>query len=94
MISEDLKHLNGLLVTVVRPFFGGQSDSFMGEFEWIKLVGVYQLILNDHSMIFKLEDVSSVDFTPSVYSSPHSAATIRLKGPEDYINISDWGERD
>jgi len=69
-MREQLKSLDGQLVTVVRPFFGSQSDSFMGEFEVVELMGIYQLILNDHSMIFKLGDVESVVRT-----------VIRLKGP-------------
>ena len=54
---ERLKSLNGQLVTVVRPFFGTQGD-WMGEFE--VMPGKYHLIMNDHSMIFNIEDVSSV----------------------------------
>ena len=87
MISDNLRSLDGQLVTVVRPFFGTQSDSFMGELEWVKLMGLYQLVLNDHSMIFKLEDVVSVEMTHHKENGHEgfSQAVIRLKGPKDYI---------
>lgn len=80
---EQLKSLNGQLVTVVRPFFGTQSDSWVGEFEI--LIDRYHLSMNDHSMIFKIEDVKSVERTSVInVSDTISMAVIRLKGPMDY----------
>jgi hypothetical protein len=77
MISEDLKSLNGQLVTVVRPFFGSQSESFAGELK--VLTDIYHFVSGHSAMIFKLDDVVSVEI-PSL----EHPAIIRLKGPSYY----------
>ncbi len=85
---EKLKSLNGQLVTVVRPFFGGQSDSWMGEFSVIRkdeVIFQASVMGIPMSTIFKTSDVVSVTMNPpSIHSYPTPKAIIRLKGTLDY----------
>ena len=74
-IEHELSLLNGRSVTIVRPFFGLQSDAFLG---FIFTDGnSYPLHFQFKSMgcviLFTAEDVTSVEM-----------GVIRLKGPTDY----------
>ena len=70
---DKLVALDGQLVTVVRPFFGTQSDSFRGEFHVTTIADSFHLCSDGHSMIFTVDDVKSV-----------VENVVRLKGPRDY----------
>jgi glutamine amidotransferase PdxT len=89
---DKLMPLDGQLVTVVRPYFGSQSDAFDGELSVIRNKEIiFQVSLTSVpiSTIFKLSDVDSVIINPSnVYSHPTPIAVIRLKRPEQYY--PDW----
>jgi hypothetical protein len=88
MIIDLLKEVDGRIVTIVRPFFGNQSDSFIGHLSSFTKENESELTYHFTSeylaMLFKLDDVISVTKTPSINSSPHSLAIIRLKGPSYY----------
>lgn len=86
-IEHELVNRSGAEVTVVRPGYGSQSDSWRG---FLKAsTGDYPVIFQVQSplsaTIFKAEDITDVeDITDHEDVGP--TAIIRLKGPEDYRN--------
>ena len=78
LLEHNLHLLSGKQVTVVRPGFGTQSDSWSGIInskteDWpIKFLFVSTSI----QILFQVEDVLKID--------PAEFPVIRLKGPADY----------
>lgn len=85
MSNEKLEHelhlLSGKQVTVVRPGFGTQSDSWGGIInsvteDWpIKFL----FVSIGNQIIFRVEDVVKIEFSGGMN-------VIRLKGPHDYVS--------
>jgi glutamine amidotransferase PdxT len=76
----ELKQLHGKRVTVVRPYYGTQSDSWAGEL-YLAGVGDYPLkfqFVSSISILFKADDVVNVETNTPI-------PIIRLKGPQHYI---------
>ena len=84
-IEAELSSLNTKNVIIVRPNFGKQSDSWQGilfvytepthiKFEMVCSSGGF-------SMIFEADDVIKIELNKS-------EKIIRLKGPQDYINLT------
>ena len=86
LIEHHLNKCNGCHVTVVRPMYGNQSDSWYGILTTINTVYPLQFhfVSSGFAMIFTASDVVNVDFPTVKDSSP--TPTIRLKGPLDYVN--------
>ena len=76
MLEEQLISKRGQLVTVVRPFFGSQSESFHSSLDVIEKSdgNLFHLSTDGPSIIFKFSDVKSIE----------KDNVIRLKGPMDY----------
>jgi glutamine amidotransferase PdxT len=83
ILEHNLHLLSGKQVTVVRPGFGTQSDSWSGIInsqteDWpIKFLFVSTSI----QILFQVEDVLRLDPRDDI----GIAGIIRLKGPDDYI---------
>ncbi len=79
MDSEVLEHELSLLhsktVTIVRPGYGSQSDSWTGILSIITKVYPikFHFVQDDSAIIFTVDDVIS-----------NTENVIRLKGPQDY----------
>ena len=86
-IEHELVNRSGADVTVVRPGYGSQSDSWRG---FLKASTnaypvIFEVISPLNATIFKADDVIKVeDITDHEDVGP--TAIIRLKGPEDYRN--------
>jgi len=79
MLEQELIKLNGQLVTVVRPFFGSQSESFRAPLEVMERADGFwfHLSMENSTMIFKFNDIRFVEGEPTKY-------IIYLKEPTDY----------
>lgn len=85
-MSERLEHelhlLNEKVVSVVRPFFGTQSDCWSGTIR--SLTESYPIRFHFTSacqqIIFEVDDVIRID-PPQNPNDERSVPTIRLKGP-------------
>jgi hypothetical protein len=90
-MSERLEHelhlLNEKVVSVVRPFYGTQSDHWSGTIR--SLTDSYPIrfhfVSASQQIIFEVEDVVRID-PPKNVNDERSVPTIRLKGPNDYRN--------
>lgn len=71
-------------VLVIRPLFGKQSDSFIGQYRIFQNKedeGMISFNTDGNSMLFSINDIKSIELRP------HPAGDIlvfRLKGLEDY----------
>ena len=84
-IEHELNNRKGAEVTVVRPGYGSQSDSWNGI---LTVSGnAYPMIFQVQSplsaTIFKADDVTNVEDIDDHNGGPK--LIIRLKGPQDYM---------
>ncbi len=84
-IEHELALLNRKEVTVVRPFFGTQSDSWFGLLTIVpdnNYPMKFEFVKPTSSTVFTAEDVVSVEFS----NSQRKQNIIRLKGPAEYAS--------
>lgn len=85
-MSERLEHelhlLNGKTVSIVRPGYGTQSDSWVGVLNSVTETYPvrFHFVSNGQSIVFEVEDVVRIDPPVDLDMTP----IIRLKGPQDY----------
>jgi hypothetical protein len=83
-LEHELNNRKGAIVTVVRPGFGTQSDSWVGTLTvtHADYPMIFQVACVNDSlcMIFRGDDITSVDTT-----NKYTCLIIRLKGPLDYL---------
>jgi glutamine amidotransferase PdxT len=76
--------MHGRHVTIVRPLYGTQSESFEGRLtvhaESYPIQ--FQVSMTEHAIIFTLDDVADVDSSHRI-----NVVTISLKGPMDYLPL-------
>lgn len=86
-IEHELTNRKGALVTVVRPGYGTQSDSWDGR---LMLSGnefpiIFQVVSQESATIFGSDDIADVELRPAVgMIRQEEQIIIRLKGPYDY----------
>ena len=85
----------GAMVTVVRPGYGKQSDSFVGRLTVVNdnYPPRFQVANELYATIFMSDDV--VSFSSKKKDDGEYEVIIRLKGPTDYskMPMMDWGPR-
>ena len=85
-IESELNNHSGEFVTVVRPGFGGQSDSWVGYLSVTHrdIPMIFQVQSETSTTIFKSDDVTEVEDITDHEQSGAPTLLIRLKGPLDY----------
>jgi hypothetical protein len=88
MLETKLELFNGKPVILVRPLFGTQSDSWVGDlllYDTTTYPVKFQVAANGMASIFTAEDIKSTELlevkNPSI-TCPRLVIT--LKGPKDY----------
>lgn len=83
-LEHELNNRKGAIVTVVRPGYGTQSESWIGILS-VTHAGfpmIFQVVSERGATIFRGDDVISVEDTDNHDGEPK--LLIRLKGPNDY----------
>lgn len=84
MLEAKLELMNGKTVILVRPSFGTQSDSWIGDllmYDTTTYPIKFQVADAGHAIIFTTEDIQST----RLLTSGETRFVINLKGPKDYI---------
>ncbi len=80
-MESELVSLNNEIVVVVRPFYGSQSDSFVGQLSVLDGYPIrFHFAKEGMAILFTVDDVVKLD--PPI--NCQSEKIIRLKGPYDY----------
>ena len=80
-IESELVSLNNKTIIVVRPGFGSQSDSFVGQLTTLEGYPIrFHFGGTGMAILFTVDDVVKLD--PPFEN--RAEKTIRLKGPHDY----------
>lgn len=84
-IEHELNSRNGAFVSVVRPGYGKQSDSWVGFLSVTRrdFPMVFQVQSETSATIFGSDDVTSVEDIRT-HEENRPSLLIRLKGPHDY----------
>jgi hypothetical protein len=85
VMEHELVLMAGNVITVVRPYFGTQSDSWIGELMVHSEYPIkFEMRSPTHSLLFTIEDVASFQDTSNLSIRVPYKAIIRLQGP-DYV---------
>lgn len=87
MLETKLELFNGKPVILVRPSFGSQSDSWVGDlllYDTTTYPVKFQVAANGMASIFTSEDIKSTKLLDYEVDTPRMVIT--LKGPKDYSN--------
>ena len=80
-MESELVSLNGKIVVVVRPFYGSQSDSFVGQLSVLDGYPIrFHFSQTGKAILFTIDDVVKLDKS----IDNQTERIIRLKGPHDY----------
>lgn len=80
-MESELVSLNNKIVVIVRPGFGSQSDSFVGELIILNGYPIrFHFRQEGKAILFTIEDVIKLEDP----LDNQTKKTIRLKGPYDY----------
>ncbi len=87
-LDDKLELMNGKTVTLVRPSFGTQSDSWVGDlllYDTTTFPVKFQVAANGMATIFTVEDVASTKLLEVENPATNCPRlVITLKGPKDY----------
>ena len=80
-MESELVSLNNEIVVVVRPFYGSQSDSFVGHLSVLDGYPIrFHFRQEGKAILFTVEDVVKLEDP----LDNQTKKTVRLKGPHDY----------
>ena len=83
-IESELVSLNNKIVVVVRPFYGSQSDSFVGQLSVLNGYPIrFHFSQTGKAILFTIDDVIKLE--PPIDNETEKI--IRLKGPYDYREV-------
>jgi len=85
--EAEIAHLDNKVVVIVRPYFGQQSDSFIGNLSVIRnnYPIKFHFEATQLAILFTVDDVSKLE--EPIDETRDISKVIYLKGPQDYAEI-------